>query len=38
MVQEKIEAANKKVMKIILNGQPTLLDIGVAGEVIPGMT
>ncbi|GAJ02526.1 unnamed protein product, partial [marine sediment metagenome] len=30
--------ANKKVMKIILNGQPTLLDIGVAGEVIPGMT
>ena len=38
MVQERIEAANKKVMKIILNGQPTLLDIGVAGEVIPGMT
>ena len=38
MVQEKIEAANKKVMKIILNGQPTLLDIGVAGEVIPGLT
>ncbi len=38
MVQEKIEAANKKVMEIILNGQPTLLDIGVAEEVIPGMT
>ncbi len=38
MVQERIEAANKKVMEIILNGQPTLLDIGVAGEVIPGMT
>jgi hypothetical protein len=38
MVQERIEAANKEVMKIILNGQPTLLDIGVAGEVIPGMT
>jgi len=38
MVQERIEAANKKVMKIILNGQPTLLDIGVAGEIIPGMT
>jgi len=38
MVQEKIEAANKKVMEIILNGQPTLLDIGAAEEVIPGMT
>lgn len=38
MVQERIEAANKKVMEIILNGQPTLLDIGVAEEVIPGMT
>lgn len=38
MVQERIEAANKKVMEIILNGQPTLLDIGIAGEVIPGMT
>ncbi|TET08747.1 MAG: DUF1116 domain-containing protein, partial [Candidatus Atribacteria bacterium] len=35
---ERIEAANKKVMEIILNGQPTLLDIGVAEEVIPGMT
>lgn len=38
MVQERIEAANKKVMEIILNGQPTLFDIGVAEEVIPGMT
>jgi len=38
MVQERIEAANKKAMEIILNGQPTLLDIGVAEEVIPGMT
>ncbi|MBU4226848.1 DUF1116 domain-containing protein [bacterium] len=38
MVQERIEAANKKVMEIILNGQPTLLDIGIAEEVIPGMT
>ncbi len=38
MIQERIEAANKKVMEIILNGQPTLLDIGVAEEVIPGMT
>ncbi|MBA7543630.1 hypothetical protein ES705_35965 [subsurface metagenome] len=38
MVQKRIEAANKKVMETILNGQPTLLDIGVAEEVIPGMT
>jgi len=38
MIQERIEAANKKVMEIILNGQPTLLDIGVAREAIPGMT
>lgn len=38
MVQERIEAANEKVMEIILNGQPTLLDIGIAEEVIPGMT
>jgi hypothetical protein len=38
MVQEKIEAANKKVMEIILNGQPSLLDIGAAEEVIPQMT
>lgn len=38
MVQEIIEVANKKVTEIILNGQPTLLDIGVAEEVIPGMT
>ena len=38
MVQERIEAANKKVAEIILNGQPTLLDIGVAEEVIPQMT
>jgi len=37
MVQERIEAANKKVMEIILNGQPTLLDIGIAEEVILGM-
>ena len=38
MVQERIEAANKKVMEIILNGQPALLNIGVAEEIIPGMT
>lgn len=38
MVRERIEAANKKVAEIILNGQPTLLDIGIAEEVIPGMT
>jgi len=38
VVQERIEAANKKVMEIILNGQPTLLDIGRAQEIVPGMT
>ena len=38
MVQEIIELANKKVTEMILNGQPVLLDIGIAEEVIPGMT
>jgi hypothetical protein len=38
MVQERIEAANKKAIEIIMNGQPTLTGVGVAGEVIPGMT
>jgi hypothetical protein len=37
VVQERIEAANKKAMEIILNGQPILLDIGIAEEVISGM-
>ena len=37
-IGKMIESANKKVTEIILNGQPVLLDIGIAEEVIPGMT
>lgn len=37
MVEERIEAANKKALEIIMSAQPALVDIGVAGEVIPGM-
>lgn len=37
MVEERIEAANKKALEIIMNAQPALVDVGVAGEVIPGM-
>jgi len=36
-VQEKIQAANDKAHEIILKGKPELVDIGIAGEVIPGM-
>jgi len=32
-----IEAANKKALKIIQAGQPELIDVGVAGEEVPGM-
>ena len=32
-----IENANKEALEIIQNGQPTLIGLGVAGEVIPGM-
>ena len=32
-----IEKANKEALEIIQNGQPTLIGLGVAGEVIPGM-
>ncbi len=35
--QEKIAAANKKVMEIILNGQPTLMGVGIALKDVPGM-
>jgi hypothetical protein len=38
MVMQKIEEANKKTMEIILNGQPTLIGIGKALDVVPGMT
>ena len=33
-----VEAANKKAADIILAGKPMLIDIAVAGEVVPGMT
>ena len=33
-----VDAANKKAVDILLAAKPTLIDIGIAGEVIPGMT
>ena len=33
-----VDAANQKAVEILLAGKPTLVDIGVAGEVVPGMT
>jgi hypothetical protein len=36
-VKAKIQAANDKAHQIILKGKPELVDIGIAGEVIPGM-
>ena len=33
-----VDAANQKAVKILLAAKPTLIDIGVAGEVVPGMT
>ncbi len=38
MIQEKIANANKQAIEKVLNAQPTLLGIGKAEEVIPGMT
>ncbi|SCY73380.1 YlbE family protein [Alkaliphilus peptidifermentans] len=38
MVQDLIKKANEETMKRILSAQPTLVGIGVAGDVIPGMT
>ncbi len=35
-IKIQIETANKKVMDILLNGQPTWVDVKPAGEVIPG--
>lgn len=34
----KIEKANKEALHRILKAQPTLIGLGIAGEVIPGMT
>ena len=36
-MQNIIDNANKKALEIIQNGQPTLIGLGVAEEVIPGM-
>ena len=33
-----VEAANAEAVGRILSGRPTLVDVGVAGEAIPGMT
>jgi hypothetical protein len=36
-LQNIIDNANKEALEIIQNGQPTLIGLGIAGEVIPGM-
>ena len=36
-MQTIIEKANQEALEIIQNGQPTLIGLGIAGEVIPGM-
>jgi len=38
MLQERIQNANKEALNRILSAQPTLIGIGVAGEIVPGMT
>lgn len=38
MVQERINKANKEALNKILSAQPTLVGIGIAEEVIPGMS
>ncbi|MFZ5351238.1 MAG: DUF1116 domain-containing protein [Bacillota bacterium] len=38
MIEKLIQDANDKVLEIIQNAHPVLLGIGVAGEVVPGMT
>lgn len=35
-IKNQIETANKKVMDILINGQPTWVDVKPAGEIIPG--
>ncbi|MCD6436012.1 MAG: DUF1116 domain-containing protein [Clostridiales bacterium] len=37
MIQEKIERANEEVINKILDAQPMLKGIGIAGEIIPNM-
>ena len=38
MLHERIQSANKEALSRILSAQPTLVGIGIAGEVVPGMT
>ena len=33
-----VEAANREALSRIQKGKPTLVDVGIAGEIIPGMT
>jgi len=36
-IKQKIEAANQEALKRLIDGDPVLVDIAPAGEVIPGM-
>jgi hypothetical protein len=36
-IKQKIEAANQEAMEKLIQGEPVLVDIAPAGEVIPGM-
>ena len=36
-MENLIEKANQQVLEIIQNARPTLIGLGIAGEVIPGM-
>jgi len=36
-IKQKIKAANQEVLKRLVEGEPVLVDIAPAGEVIPGM-
>jgi hypothetical protein len=38
MIQERINKANQEALERILSAQPTLIGIGTAGEIVPGMT
>lgn len=38
MLEDLIDQANKEALEIIQSARPTLIGLGVAGEVIPGMT
>ena len=36
-IKQKIEQANEEVAQRLIQGEPVLVDIAPAGEVIPGM-